>query len=322
MLVDASRRTIRHIRISVTDRCQLRCRYCLPEEGVRLLDHGDILRYEEILALVRVAAAEGVTGVRLTGGEPLVRRGIVSFVEELARVEGIRDLSLTTNAILLPPLAQPLRDAGLSRINIGLSSLDPATYRSLTRRGELADALRGLHAAVRVGFEPVKLNAVILRGINDDLVPFLDLTREYPVHVRFIEYMPIGPVPFARHFVPISEIRAKLASRGPFEEAEETVGSGPARRGWRIPGAPGTFSTIAAMSEHICERCNRVRLTSDGHLRPCLFSGHELDLKSALRPVPDPARLRALLREAIAAKPACMHAATGGPSRSMSQIGG
>ncbi len=321
-LVDGSGRTIRHLRISITDRCQLRCRYCLPEEGIRLLDHADILRYEEILAVMRVALREGIASARLTGGEPLLRRGVVSLVRDLARLEGLEDLSLTTNGIALPELAKPLREAGLGRINIGISSLDRAVFRELTRGGDLAEALRGLEAAVAAGFRPVKVNVVALRGINDDIAPFLDLTRAYPVEVRFIEYMPIGPVSSERYFVPVAEIREKLATHGPFEDAGRSAGYGPAECGQRIPGAPGSFATISSVDGHPCGRCNRLRLTSDGYLRPCLFSGREVDLKPALRPRSDPERLRALLREAVAEKPVSMPDAASDRGRGMSQIGG
>ncbi len=322
MTADPHGREIRHLRISITDRCQLRCRYCLPEEGVRLLDHSEILRYEEIAAFVEAAVAEGISSARLTGGEPLLRRGVVSLVRDLARIPGLDDLSLTTNGLLLSELAVPLRGAGLGRINVGLSSLDPAAYRDLTRGGDLARALRGLESAVRAGFRPVKVNVVLLRGVNENPAPFLDLTRKLPVEVRFIEYMPVGPVPSERNHVPVPEHRARLDALGPFEPAERSRGVGPAGAALRIPGAPGSFATIPATSREICGRCNRLRLTSDGHLRPCLFSGREIDLKPALRPRPDPQRLRDRLREAIAAKPEGMPDPAAAPERGMSQIGG
>ncbi|MBZ5638319.1 MAG: GTP 3',8-cyclase MoaA [Acidobacteriia bacterium] len=322
MLVDSAGRTIRHLRISVTDRCQLRCRYCLPEEGVPLLDRREVLSYEEIQALVRVAVEEGITSARVTGGEPLLRRGIVSLVRELAGLEGLLDLSLTTNGILLEELAGPLREAGLARINIGLTSLDPARYRDLTRGGDLAEALAGVESAVAAGFDPVKINVVLLRGVNDDPGPFLDLTRRHAVVVRFIEYMPIGPVPSDRWFVPAAAFRDKLEAHGPFEEAARPPGHGPAERALRLPGAPGSFAFIAAVSDHFCDRCNRLRLTADGHLRLCLFHVREIDLKPALRPVPDRERLRELLREAVAEKPAGRPDVAGNLGRGMSQIGG
>jgi cyclic pyranopterin phosphate synthase len=322
MLVDSSRRTISHVRISVTDRCQLRCRYCLPEEGVPLLDRRDVLTYEEILSIVRVAVEEGITSARVTGGEPLLRRGIVSLVRGLAGLDGLSDLSLTTNGILLPELAGPLRETGLARINIGLASLDPERYRDLTRGGDLATALHGVEAAVAAGFDPVKINTVLLRGVNDDPAPYLDLTCRLPVEVRFIEYMPIGPVPSDRWFVSAAEVRGKLEALGPFAEAARLPGSGPAEQALRLPSAPGSFAFIAAVSDHFCDRCNRLRLTADGHLRPCLLDVREIDIKPALRPVPDRERLRELLHEAITEKPAGRPARAENLGRGMSQIGG
>ncbi len=322
MLVDSSLRTISHLRISVTDRCQLRCRYCMPEEGVRLLERDEILRYEEILAFVRFAVGEGITSARITGGEPLLRRGIVSLVRELSGLDGLEDLSLTTNGVLLRELASTLREAGLARVNIGLSSLEPEVYRDLTRGGDLATALDGLRAAVAAGFDPVKINVVLQRGVNDDPAPFLELTRRQPVVVRFIEYMPIGPVPSDRWFVPIAEFLGRLEPHGPFEEAATSPGNGPAERGLRVPGAPGSFAFIPAMSDHFCGRCNRLRLTADGHLRLCLFDAREIDLQPVLRPRPDHEGLRALLRRAIDEKPESRPAAGGNAGRRMSQIGG
>ncbi len=323
-LVDRSGRTIRHIRISITDRCQLRCRYCLPEEGARLLPREDILRHEEIVAVTRAAVAEGISSARITGGEPLLRRGLLSLVREMAGIDGLEDLALTTNGLLLPTFAQPLEDAGLHRINIGLSSLDPGVFRELTRGGDLGQVLRGLEAALAAGLRPVKINVVVLRGINDDPAPFLDLTRRLPVDVRFIEFMPIGPLPSERSFVPIAELRERLDRHGPFEPAGPSTGWGPADHRQRIRGAPGSFATISSARGHACGHCNRIRLTSDGHLRPCLFSEREVDLRPALRPRPDPGRLRALLRAAVEEKPASLtdtaHDRENG--RGMSQIGG
>jgi len=321
MLRDSFGRTLDYLRISVTDRCNLRCSYCMPEAGVPRLTHGDILTYEEIEAFVRVAVAEGIRRVRLTGGEPLARLGIVSLVEKLAAIPGLEDLSLTTNGILLPGLAEPLRAAGLKRINLGLSSLDPDRYRTLTRGGDLAEALRGLEAAVAL-FSPVKVNVVVLRGISDDPGPFLELTRTRPVEVRFIEYMPIGPEESGHRFVSAEELRRGLKACGPFEELGTSPGGGPANLTYRLPGAPGSFSLITPMSEHFCAACTRLRLTSDGHLRLCLLVQGEVDVKAALRPGPDPERIRRVLHEAVSAKPAGIPQGTDTRGRRMSQIGG
>lgn len=315
-------RTIDYLRLSVTDRCNLRCFYCMPEEGVSPLSHSDILRYEEMAIVVEQAVQEGIRNVRLTGGEPLVRKGVPELIQQLRGIDGLQDLSLTTNAVLLPLYAQPLWQAGLRRINIGLPSLDRQVYARLTRHDALDQALAGLEKAVEVGFSPIKINAVILRESNDDPLPFLQLTQRLPVEVRFIEYMPIGPAPSCRYFLPAGEFRQKLEAHGPFQAADRPNGLGPAQWYRRWPGAAGRFAMIAPVSEHFCRDCNRLRLTADGHLRPCLFSDGEFDIKPALRPIPNRQAIRELLRQAVAAKPACMPQTARDFSRGMSQIGG
>ncbi len=322
MLRDARDRVVDYLRISVTDRCNLRCRYCMPAEGVRLVSHADVLRYEEIAAFAAVAAGEGVTSIRVTGGEPLTRPGCPGLVRLLKAIPGIRDLSLTTNATLLARHAQALRQAGLDRVNIGLPSLSPDTYRELTRGGELADALAGLDAALALGFAPIKLNVVALRGVNDDPWPWLELTTRLPVEVRFIEYMPIGAEDHARYFLAASELLARLDAAATLEDAEVTEGHGPASHAVRVPGAPGRLAVIAPVSEHFCGSCNRLRLTAEGKLRLCLLAPVELDVRAALRPVPQPERLRALLRRAIAAKPERSEPGLADFGRRMAQIGG
>lgn len=329
MLRDACGRTIEYLRVSVTDRCNLRCTYCLPEEGVPLLGHDDVLRFEELAALLEVAVAEGVRSVRLTGGEPLLKRGILELVRRLAALPGLDDLSLTTNGILLPALARPLREAGLRRVNLGIPSLDPELHARLTRGTPAlaGQALAGLHAALAAGLSPVKVNVVVLRGQNDDLAPFIELTRRLPVDVRFIEYMPIGPARHDQRFVPASEILARLrrlAAEGAdgLADAEAPRGAGPARRYYRLAGAAGRLAVLAPVSEHFCAGCNRLRLSSDGWLRLCLFSDDEIDMKAALRPRPDPEMLRALLLRAVERKPAALPPQPGRGRRLMGQIGG
>ncbi|HPC83628.1 MAG TPA: GTP 3',8-cyclase MoaA [Thermoanaerobaculaceae bacterium] len=322
MLRDAAFRRIDYLRISVTDRCNLRCRYCMPPAGVPAVAHEDVLRFEEIVAFVRIAAGEGIGAVRLTGGEPLVRRGCPELVRMLRAVEGVREVTLTTNGTLLAAFAGELREAGLARVNIGLPSLDAAAYRHLTRGGELKDALRGLEAALAHGFAPVKVNVVLLRGLNDDPTPFVALTERLPVEVRFIEYMPIGPEDPRRYFVPASTVLERLLALGPWEEVEPLPGAGPAQRALRRPGSPGRIACITPVSEHFCHGCNRLRLTADGTLRLCLLSPQEIDLKPALRPRPDPDALRALLGRAMCEKPRRMADETGELGRRMSQIGG
>ncbi|MCU0291629.1 MAG: GTP 3',8-cyclase MoaA [Thermoanaerobaculaceae bacterium] len=322
MLLDAAARRIDYLRISVTDRCNLRCRYCMPAAGVPEMGHGDVLRFEEIAAFVEVAAGEGIGSVRLTGGEPLARLGCPDLVRMLAVIPGVREVSLTTNGTLLPRYAMALRGAGLQRVNIGLPSLDATTYRHLTRGGNLDEALAGLDAALAHGFAPVKVNVVLLRGINDDPAPFVELTRRLPVEVRFIEYMPIGPESPGRYFVAASEVLDRLRELGPWEEVEALPGRGPAQHAFRLPGAPGRLACIAPVSDHFCRGCNRLRLTADGRLRLCLLSPREIDLKPALRPRPDAAALRALLQRAMTEKPRRMGDEADGFGRAMSQIGG
>ena len=322
MLHDPPARRIDYLRVSVTDRCNLRCRYCMPAAGVPEVSHHDVLRFEEIAAFVAVAAGEGIGTVRLTGGEPLARLGCPELVRQLRAVDGVREVTLTTNGTLLPRYAPALREAGLARVNIGLPSLDPATYRHLTRGGALEDALAGLAAAFAHGFSPVKVNVVLLRGVNDDPAPFVALSEQLPVEVRFIEYMPIGPVAPHRYFVPADTVVARLQAFGPWEEVDPLPGAGPAGRAFRRPGAPGRIACITPVSDHFCHWCNRLRLTADGRLRLCLLAPQEIDLKPALRPQPDPEALRMLLGRAMREKPWRMAYTTVELGRRMSQIGG
>ena len=315
-------RTIDYIRVSVTDRCNLRCRYCMPEEGVPLLQHDDILRFEEIAAFLRVAAEEGIVHVRLTGGEPLRRPGIVNLVRMLMEIPGLEDVTMTTNGTLLPQFAGDLRTAGLQRINIGLPSLEPATYAALTRLGSLDQALAGVQAALDAGFDPVKLNVVVLRGVNDNLAPYVELTRRWPVAVRFIEYMSIGPLGEDHYLVPAAELRTMLEALAPLEPAGKPAGNGPAREYWRVPGSPGSLAVIAPMTEHFCPECNRLRLVADGHLRMCLFGAEEIDIRPALRPSVDEQALRGLLARAMQEKPVCMPDNVRDYGRAMGSIGG
>jgi cyclic pyranopterin phosphate synthase len=304
---DSYQRRIRYLRVSITDRCNLRCVYCMPEEGIPQIAHQDILRFEEVQRAVAVAISLGITQVRLTGGEPLARRSMVDLVNMLAQTPGLEGLALTTNGTLLAPLAEPLAQAGLQRVNISLDTLRPERYRAMTRRGELADALAGIEAAQHAGLHPVKINAVVMRGINDDEV--VDLARcsvERGWHVRFIEVMPLGKEPaLARMlFVPAAEIRARIeAALGPLQPAE-VPGNGPART-WRLAEAGdtgGSIGLISALSAHFCADCNRLRLSADGRVFPCLFSDLEIDLRGPLRAGADDEALRQVFLQAIASK--------------------
>jgi len=308
-----------YLRLSITDRCNLRCTYCMPPHGVVPRVHAEILSYEELLSFARVAVELGITKVRITGGEPLVRKGCVGFVRMLAGVGGITDLSLTTNGLLLPRYASALREAGLRRVNVSIDSLDSARFAAVTRGGRLEEALSGLEAALAAGFDPVKVNTVLLEGIEDELPAFLALARERPVHIRFIEYMPVD----RRHgietaFVPAGVVLEQLRDTVGLEMVEGPYGHGPAVY-WREPGALGTVGFIAGVSDHFCRTCNRLRLTADGRLRTCLFSGAELDVRPLLA---QPRELKRAVVAALDAKTYDRCAELGDGDRSMSQIGG
>ncbi len=329
MWTDTFGRTITYLRISVTDRCNLRCVYCMPREGLQWQRRADQLTVDEIARVVETAAAGGVRRVRLTGGEPLVHPQIVEIVRRLAVVPGIEEVSLTTNAMLLERLAQPLKEAGLRRVNISLDTLEPDKFQHITRGGDIRRVWRGIAAAEHAGLAPLKLNTVIVRGLNDNELPSLaSLTLEHEWHVRFIELMPIGNLQewgpgfpaLESRYVSVQEMRAALAG---FDLQPESgpSGNGPART-YRIRGALGTVGFISPLGEHFCANCNRLRLTSDGKLRSCLAMPNEISLREALR-AGEP--LHDLFREAVAGKPAGheMRAAVSAASqRSMSQIGG
>ena len=318
---DTHNRRIDYLRLSITDRCNLRCRYCMPEEGVAPKPHSSIMSYEEILAFSALAAQSGITRIRLTGGEPLVRRGVVELVSQLYALDGLEEVSITTNGLLLDKYAVPLFEAGLRRVNISIDTLDPAIYRELTRRGELEQALVGMRAALEAGMEPVKINAVALKGVNDDMEPFAQLTMDYPVHVRFIEYMPAFYEKNKDDFVSGEELEARIMALGSKSGVESPGGAGPARY-FKIPGAKGTLGLIGSSKGHFCDSCNRLRLTADGKLRTCLFSDHEIDIIPALRGG-GPHELLKLIERALEEKPKDRFAKREGKvNRRMSQIGG
>jgi len=315
----------------------------MPPEGVDACSHGDILRFEEIETIVRAAAGLGISKIRLTGGEPLVRLGIVDLVRMLARVPGVDDLSMTTNGTLLARYAQDLFDAGLRRVNVSLDTLRPERFRAITRRGRLEDALAGIEEARRVGLEPVKINAVTIRGLNDDeIVDLAQMAIDKAWNVRFIEWMPVGDetIPeltalgptadrqamgnWRARVVTASEMRDRIeAALGTLTPAKVGVGAGPARY-YRLPGASGTIGFITAVSEHFCQHCNRLRLTADGQLRPCLLSDLEIDLRTPLRHGADVGQVQGLLLAAIGRKPEQHHLdeRIEARDRVMSQIGG
>ena len=336
---DSHGRTIDYLRISLTDRCNFRCIYCMPEEGVQSLGHDHILRIEEIARVVRVAAGLGVRSIRLTGGEPLVRKGVVDLVRDIAAMPGIENISLTTNGVLLPQMADELRAAGLSRVNISLDTLDADQFRFITRRGELQQTLDGIGAALAAGFHPVKINAVTVRQLNQDFLAFARLSADRPLHVRFIEYMPVGesagidgcgwgPEDVVSSEETFEAINAAARAQGLPELVpagdDRPLGWGPARY-YEFPGAQGTVGFISPLSRHFCSECNRLRLTADGKLRPCLFSDDEYDVRAALRsgaPSEDvDDAVAAVFAQALGAKPDEHHDKVG-TERGMSQIGG
>jgi cyclic pyranopterin phosphate synthase len=322
-LSDSFQRPIDYLRISVTDRCNLRCVYCMPAEGIRLMSHEDILSYEEIYTVAEAAADLGIKKVRITGGEPLVRAGLPRLVQMLAQIDTIDDISLTTNGILLAHYAMELKSAGLRRVNVSLDTLKPDRFKYITRGGNLDDVLEGIEVAKSVGLNPTKINVVVMSGINDDeLLDFATKTITEGWHVRFIEHMPFGEDTNASSFVSVDEIRQRLAVLGKLEPCA-FKGNGPARY-FRLPQANGTIGFITPVSEHFCFRCNRLRLTADGKLRPCLLSEEEIDLRQPLRNSITSAKLKRLIKKAAANKPRQHQLAEGHvpQGRPFSQVGG
>ncbi len=309
---DSYQREITYLRLSVTDLCNLRCRYCMPAEGVVKKQHSEICSVEELVEMAAAAADCGVTKVRLTGGEPLVRRGILEICRGIRALPGVRELCLTTNGTLLPELAAPLREAGVDRLNVSLDTLRPDRYAYMTRRGELSRVLRGLEAAEQAGFSNTKVNVVLMAGFNDDEIgDFVALTERYPLEVRFIELMPIGEAD--KGFLPGDTVREGCPGRVPVDAA------GVARRG-RLPGGRGLVGLIEPMSHRFCGSCDRIRITADGRLKPCLHSSQEIPLREL-----HGEELRRAIREGAAAKPERHHMAEEGRSqagRDMNEIGG
>jgi len=301
---DAFNREINYLRISVTDRCNLRCRYCMPKEGVSLLGHDDILRYEEIERIVQVAVSLGIIKVRLTGGEPLIRRGLLEFLKSLNSLEGLQEVTLTTNGILLEEMALPLYESGIRRINISLDSLKPDKYHYITRGGDLKKVLNGIRLAHQKGFAPIKINVVIMKGFNDDEIEdFASVAIRNPYQVRFIELMTFGSNFLEQtEYLSNQEVIARIKARHELIPVlTESRDKGPANV-YRIKGALGEIGFINAGNKHLCKTCNRLRLTADGRLRACLLSENELDLKSILRSGCSNIDIERAIKEAISAK--------------------
>ncbi len=302
-LVDTHGRRINYLRLSVTDRCNLRCSYCMPEQGVEKLCHEDILTYEDLLSVARQAVAIGIEKIRITGGEPLVRKGIIGLLGELASVPGLKELVLTTNGIMLPEMAADLRQAGVQRLNISLDSLKKETFARITRGGDVDRVLKGLEAAEAAGFPPHKINMVVMRGVNDDeVLDFAALTFDRPYAIRFIEYMPTLQTEKWRDLsVPGSEILERISQKYELLPDCSPELAGPSRN-FRLGGAIGSIGIITPISGHFCSNCNRIRVTSAGIARGCLLSGEGLDLKPLLK-MGDETRLREALRQIVAGKP-------------------
>jgi cyclic pyranopterin phosphate synthase len=301
---DNFHRAINYMRVSVTDRCNLRCIYCMPPEGLAPIEHKEILSYEEMARLLKVAARMGLRKIRITGGEPLIRKNLPYLIRLIKSIEGIDDLSLTTNGTLLEQYAYALAEAGLDRVNISLDSLIPARYGEITRGGNIEDVFRGIAAAQKAGLTPIKINMVPVRGVNDDeIADFAVMAMEFPYQVRFIEFMPLGaPGEWtSEKFIPSEEVRCIVERMGRLSPAKLRK-AGPARY-FRLDGAAGVIGFISPLSNHFCDECNRLRLTADGKLRPCLFSETEIDLKSVLRSRAADREIERLIRLAVAVKP-------------------
>ncbi|HEY5257689.1 MAG TPA: GTP 3',8-cyclase MoaA [Candidatus Baltobacteraceae bacterium] len=326
-MADAFSRPITYLRVSVTDKCNLRCVYCMPEGGLEWLKRDRILSYGEIVAIVRAAATVGIRSIRLTGGEPLLRPRLHELVRAIAAIPGIDDLSLSTNALLLADRIDDLAAAGLQRVNVSLDTLRPDRFETIARRPGLDAVLAGIDAAIARGLTPVKINVVVMRGQNDDeLAAFADLAYRLPVAVRFIEVMPVHENlgMQADTYISADEILERLRADTTLAPVPGPRGNGPARY-FAAPGARGSVGVISPLSHDYCERCNRVRLTADGRLRLCLFGDHDVDLQTPLRAGAGQTAIADLLRGAMLIKPERHHLKLGEPAsrmRALSEIGG
>lgn len=339
-LIDNYQRKINYLRVSITDRCNLRCQYCMPPAGVEAKEHDDILRYEEIIKIVRTGVDMGITKVRVTGGEPLVRRGILDLISGLNAIEGLTDISMTTNGTLLAEKASALKKAGLNRVNISLDSLQPEKFKEITRRDNFEQARAGIMSALDAGLLPVKINVVVMRNINDDeILDFVQLSREHPLQVRFIEFMPLGDVEQlqSEKYISLNEIREVITEKYEITPITAT-GNGPAtyyqvssykntaagdninsgkdikdinagkdesfKKGKDENGA-GIIGFINPISHKFCSQCNRLRLTADGRLKPCLASNIEVDMHNKNGQIGETFWIKGRFRKALSLKPGC-----------------
>ncbi|TET84831.1 MAG: GTP 3',8-cyclase MoaA [Desulfobacteraceae bacterium] len=326
-MLDNNHRVINYLRLSVTDRCNLRCIYCMPEKGIRFMTHSEILTYEEMFHIVRLSIQKGIRKVRLTGGEPLVRKGFISFLERLCKIKGLEEITLTTNGMLLKSFAADIKNCGISRINVSLDSLRPERFFRITGRDCFKQVWEGIEEAEHMGFNPIKINVVAIKGVNDDeILDFATLTLEKPYHIRFIELMPIGDknISMVDKFISSKEIFKKIETISILQPIANNLLDGPAER-YALEGAKGEVGFIGALSNHFCDKCNRLRLTPEGHLRGCLFSDQEIDLKTPLRQEKKDAYLLQLIELAIKNKPKEHGLLEYGPRkciRQMNSIGG
>ena len=320
-LIDKYNRHLNYLRISITDRCNLQCMYCMPPGFVTRLPHNEILRYEEIIRIIKVGISLGISKIRITGGEPLVRKGVYDFLEQLADMDGLRDIALTTNGVSLKDNIEKIKAAGIKRINISLDTLSRNKYKEITGHDKFVQVWEGIELAHKNGFDPIKLNMVALSGVNDDeLADFARLSFSYPFHIRFIEYMPIGKSRMKYGpLLLVPEIKKRISTIGKLIPVKNSIHDGPAER-YRFEGAKGEIGFIGALSHHFCNRCNRLRLTARGQLRPCLLSDHNEDLKGLLRKGCSDEELAEIFLAAVHHKPSDHNLSISNPTEVLSQM--
>jgi len=326
-LIDQHDRRLNYLRISITDRCNLRCLYCIPREDIAKLRHDDILTYEEIFRLTRIAVSLGVNKIRLTGGEPLLRKGIYEFLPRLTALSGLKDVSLTTNGLFLKDNLEKIRSSGIKRINVSLDTLNRQRYEKITGYDGFQDVWNAIELARELNFQPIKINVVLIKGLNDDeILDFAKLSKHYPYHIRFIEYMPLGiinpdaPLQFVSNYLLKEQFR-RLGHLEPVRRAEY---DGPVER-FKFEGASGEIGFISPLTHHFCSSCNRLRLTASGNIRPCLLSDQEIDLKGPMRSGASDDELAQVFLMAANNKPYAHHLTSEDPipfSGQMSSIGG
>ena len=320
-LIDPYNRHLNYLRISITDRCNLKCIYCVPRDLIPRLSHDEILTYEEILRLVRVGVKLGISKIRITGGEPLVRKGVYDFLSELSRIDGLADLSLTTNGVALKDNLEKIKSAGIKRINISLDTLKQEKFARITGMNLFDQVWQGIEGALEMAFHPIKINIVALNGVNDDeLIDMAQLSFDHPFHIRFIEYMPIGESQMGNGPLLLApEIKKRISVLGNLIPVRNTTSDGPAQR-YRFDGALGEIGFIHALSHHFCDRCNRLRLTARGQLRPCLLSDHHEDIRGPLRSGCSDDQLAEIFFKAVSHKPSDHNLAVQNPTRVCGQM--